>query len=76
MSENLMNSQHKAHTQASRDGHEATFGKKCHWHGCRPAIGIICIDSMRGHRRGDWYPEGDWVWVCQECHSELTQKVS
>lgn len=65
--ENLMNSRHKAHTQASRDGYEATFGKKCHWHGCRPAVS--------GHL--DIPPNGtEMIWICQECYEARCQKVS
>ena len=34
---NLMNSEHKAASEASRKGFEATFGRRCEYHGGRPA---------------------------------------
>jgi len=53
---NLMNSHHKAHNEASREGHDRTFGYKCHWHGCRDATGCIdgrplCGDCYEEHER-------------------------
>ena len=34
---NLMNSEHKAASEASRLGHEIAFGRRCEYHGGRPA---------------------------------------